>query len=99
MQRQRARLAQEARRDALLEDRKFGIAAGVDQRQAELRGERFGDVALGAQAERDEQRAELFAALLLQPQRALDAGGIELSAGDQDFAEAHGLESVTLSIT
>ena len=31
--RQRARLAQEARRHALLEDRKFGIAVGVHQRQ------------------------------------------------------------------
>ena len=56
----------------------------------ELRRERFGDVALGAKPERDEQRAELLAAFLLQSQCALDAGGIELSAGDQDFAEAHG---------
>ena len=52
LQRQRARLAQEARRDALLEDRELGIAGGVDQRQPELRGERLGDVAL-----RDERRA------------------------------------------
>jgi hypothetical protein len=90
-QRQGARLAQEARRDTFLEHRKFRVACDVDQRQPELRGERFGDVALGAQPERHEQRAEFFAALLLHPQRALDAGGIELSAGYQDFAEAHGL--------
>ena len=33
-----------------------------------------------------------LAALLLQSQCALDAGGIELSTGDQDLAEAHGAE-------
>ena len=92
LQRQRARLAQESRRDALFEDRELGVAGDVDQRQAQLRRERLGDVALRAQPERDEQRAELLAALLLQPQRALDAGGVELSAGNQDLAEAHGSE-------
>ena len=67
-----------------------GYPPAVDERQAELRRERFRNVALRAKAERDEQRAELLAALLLQSHRALDAGGIELSAGNQDFAEAHG---------
>ena len=87
-QRQRARFAQEPRRDALLEDRKLGIAGGVDERQVELGGERFGDVALRAHAERHQQRAELFAALLLHAERALEAGGVELAALDQDFADA-----------
>ena len=86
---QRARLAQEPRRDALLEDREFRVAGRVDERQPELRGERFGDVALRAKAERHQQRAELVAALLLHAQRALDARGVELAALDQDFAQAH----------
>ena len=90
-ERQRARFAQEARGDAFLEHRKFRVACSVHQRQPELRRKRFGDVALGAKPERDEQGAELFATLLLHPQRALQAGGVELSAGYQDFAEAHGL--------
>src|SRR6185312_10716266 len=52
----------------------------IGQRQAELRGERFRDVALRAKAERDEERAQLFAAFLLQPERALDPRGVELAA-------------------
>ena len=63
----------------------------VEQRQPELGRERLADVALCAQPERDEQRSEPLAAVLLQSQRALDAGGVELSAGDQDFAQAHSL--------
>ena len=90
-QRQRARLAQEARRHALLEDRQFGIAGGLDQRQAELRGQRLGHVALRDDAERDQQRAELLARLLLQAQRAFEPGGVELAALDQDLADAHSL--------
>ena len=86
--RQRARLAQEPRRDALLENREFGIAGGVDERQSELRRERLGDVALRADAERDEQRAQLFAAFLLHAQRALESRGVQLAALDQDFANA-----------
>ena len=88
--RQRARLAQEARRDALLEDRELGIAGRVDQRQRELRRQRLGDVALRDDAQRDQQRAELLAAVLLQAQRALEVRGVELAAFDQDFAEASG---------
>ena len=86
--RQRARLAQETRGDALLEDREFGIAGGVDERQAELRGQRLGDVALRADAERHQQRAQLFAAFLLHAKRALESGGVELAALDQNFANA-----------
>ncbi len=89
--RQRARLAQEARRDALLEDRELGISGGVEQRQVELHRERFANVALRAQPERDEQRSESLAAVLLQAQRALDAGSVELSARNQDLAQAHSL--------
>ena len=85
---QRPRLAQEPRGDALLEDRKFRIARGVDERQAELRGKRLGDVALRAHAERHQQRTELFAAFLLHAQRALESRGIHLAALDQDFADA-----------
>ncbi|MFI4925445.1 MAG: hypothetical protein ACHQJ7_09930, partial [Vicinamibacteria bacterium] len=43
--RQRARVAQEARRDALLEDRQLRIAGDVEQRDAELGRERVGIVA------------------------------------------------------
>jgi hypothetical protein len=89
-QRQGARLAQEARGDTFLEDRKFRVAGDVDQREPELRGERFGDVALGAKPA-TRAACRVFRRPPLHPQRALDAGGIELSAGYQDFAEAHGL--------
>jgi hypothetical protein len=87
-QRQRPRLAQEPRRDALLEDGKFRISGGVDERQAELRRERLGDVALRAQPERHQQRAELLVRLLLQPQRAVETGRIELAPLDQDLADS-----------
>src|SRR5262249_7619706 len=60
----------------------------VDERQPQLNGERFGDVALGANAECDEQRAQPLAALLLQAQRALEPGDVELAPLDQDFAES-----------
>ena len=86
--RQCARFAEEACRDALLEDGKFRVPVRVDHRQRQLRRQRFGNVALGAKSERDEQRAELFAALRLQPQRALQIRRIELAALDQDFAES-----------
>ena len=85
---QRARFAQEPRRDALLENRKFRIAGSVDKWQTELRGKRFGHVALGAHAERHQERAQLFAAFLLHAKRALEPGGIHLAALDQYFADA-----------
>ena len=85
-QRQHARLAQEARRHPLLEDRKLRIARRVDERQRELRGERVGDVALGDDAERDEQRAQALVRLLLEAQRTLERRRIELAALDQDLA-------------
>ena len=88
VERQCARLAQEARRDALLENREFGIAGRVDEREAELERERLGDVALRGQPERDEQRAQLFAAVLLDAQRAIEPGRVELAALDQDLADA-----------
>jgi len=93
-ERQRAGLAQEARRDQLFEDRDLRVAARVDQGQPELRRERLGDVTLRAQAERHQQRAELLAGLLLQSERPLDACGIELSAGDQQLAEAHSFRCI-----
>ena len=61
VQRQRTRFAQEARGYALFENRQFGVARRLDQRQIELRRERLGDVALRDHTERDEQRTELFA--------------------------------------
>jgi hypothetical protein len=69
---QRARFAQEARGDAFLENGKLGIAGGVDEREAELCRERFGDVALRADAERDEQRAQPVAGFLLHAKRPLE---------------------------
>ena len=87
-QRQGPRLAQEARRYALFEDRQLGIAGGFDQRHAELLRERLGDVALRDQAQRDQQRAQLFVGFLLQAQGALQSGGVELAALDQDLADA-----------
>ena len=65
-----------------------GIRRDVDQRQPELRGQRLGDVALRAGAQRHQQRAQLLAGILLQAQRALQPRGVELAALDQDFAEA-----------
>ena len=56
--------------------------------------ERLANVALRAQAERNEQRAKPLTAILLQAQRALDPRGIDLSAGDQDLAQAHSLGCV-----
>ena len=67
-QRQRPHFAQEARAHAFVEDRKLRIAGRVDQRQLELRGERFGDVALRDHAQRDQQRTEPLARLLLHAQ-------------------------------
>jgi hypothetical protein len=64
--RQRARIPQEARRDALLEDRELRIAGDVEQRDAELGRERVGDVARRDDAERHQQRAEALAGILLQ---------------------------------
>src|SRR5439155_11407159 len=83
---ERARLAKKARRDALFENRKFRVTAGVEQREVELQSERLDDVALGDEAERDQQLAQLFAASLLEAQRALERRLIELAALDQDFA-------------
>ncbi len=84
----RVRFAQEPRRDALLEDGEFRVAGGVDERQAELRGKGFGDVALRAHAERHQQRTELFSAFLLHAQRAIESRGIHLAALDKDLADA-----------
>ncbi len=86
--RQRARLAQEPRGDALLENRQLGIAFGVDEGQSQLRGERLRDVALRRQPERDQQCAEPLAGLLLQAQRALETRRIELAALDENLAES-----------
>ena len=87
-QRQRARLAQKARRDTLLQDGHFRISGGFDEWQPELSRERLGDVSLRNDAERHKQRTELFAGLLLQPQRTLESRGVELAALDQNFADA-----------
>ena len=84
--RQRMGVAQEARTHALLENREFGIARNVDQRQRQLDRQRFRDVALRDHAERHQQRAQLFAGFLLQPQRAFECGRIELAALDEDLA-------------
>ena len=86
--RQRTRLTQEARRNALFEDGEFGIAGRIDERQSQLDRERFRHVALRADAERDEQRAQLFAAFLLHAQRPVESRGIQLATLDQDFANA-----------
>jgi hypothetical protein len=84
-----ARDSRRKRRDLLLEDRDLGVACGVDQRQAELHGQRFGHVTLRAQPQRHEQRAEALAAgILLKTQRAIERRGVELPAFDQDFAKA-----------
>ncbi len=87
-QRQRACLAQEARGNALFEDRKFGVASDVDQWQFELCRQGFGHVALRHDAQRDEQRAQLFTGFLLQAQRALERRHVELAALDQQFTDA-----------
>ncbi len=87
-QRQRARLAQKPRGDALFENRELGVSGGFDERQVELSRERLRDVALRNDPERDEQRTELLAGLLLQPQRTLEPRRIELAALDQNFADA-----------
>ena len=86
--RQRAAFAQEPLRDALLEDRELRVRRDVDHRQPELRGQRLGDVALRAGAQRHQQRPQLLAGILLQAQRAFQPRGVELAALDQDFAEA-----------
>ena len=94
LHRQRARLAQEARGNALLEDRELRVSGRIDQREPQLDRERLGDVALRAKPQRDEQHAKLFPAVLLQPQRAFDTRGIELSTGDQDLADAHSFRCI-----
>src|SRR5262249_39623150 len=74
--------------DALFQDRQLRVTVGFDQREAELKGERLGDFALGDQAERDEQRADLLVRFFLQAQRPIEPGRVELAALDQDLAEA-----------
>ena len=87
-QRQRARLAQESRRHAFLEDRELRIAGDIDHRQLELDGQRLGHVALGDHAKRDQQRAEPLAGFLLEAQRAFERRRVELAAFDQQFTNA-----------
>ena len=70
------------------ENGQLGIARRLDERQTELQGKRFGDIALRNNAQRHEQGAELFARTLLQTQRAIQSRGIELAAFDQYFADA-----------
>ena len=86
--RQRARFAQEARGDLFLENRQLGIRSAVDERQTQLVRQRLGDIALRDQPQRHQQRAELLAGIRLQAQRALERGGIELAALDENFAKA-----------
>jgi hypothetical protein len=80
--------SQEARRHALLEDRELGIAGRVEHRQLQLLRKALGDVALRDQAERHQQDADLLATFLLQAQRPLQRGRIQLSALDQQLAQA-----------
>ncbi len=88
------RFAQEPRGDPLLEDWKLRVTGGIDEGQVELRGQRLGDVALRAHAERHQQRTELFATFLLHAERALEPRGIDLASLEQDFADAFANRSV-----
>ena len=94
--RDRARLAEETRADALLENREFGIGVGLDHRDAELQCKRFGHFALRDQAEIHQQLAQTLAfgtrtALgirLLQPKRAIERDRIELATLDEHLAHS-----------
>jgi hypothetical protein len=88
-QRQRLRVAQEAVRDALLEERELGILGGGGHRDPQPLREGVGEVARRNQSQPVQDDAELLARLsLLEAQGALEVGGIEFSAGDEDLAQA-----------
>ncbi|MNC88630.1 hypothetical protein D3C83_44630 [compost metagenome] len=91
MQRHRLGVAQELRRQALLHERQLGKVAGLGERQIELVGEGVGEVAARHHAQAQQDHPDLVARLaLLQLQGALEVGGVELAAPDEDFTEALG---------
>ncbi len=88
--RQRLGLAQEAVGDLLLQEGQLGVFRGGGHRDRERLREGVGQVPRGDEPQAAEDHAELLAAplALLQAQGALEIGGVELSPGDQDLAQA-----------
>ena len=90
-QRHRLGVAQELRREPLLHERQLREVACLRERQVELVGERVGEVPAGHHAEAQQDHADLVARFaFLQLQGALEVGGVELAAFNEDFAEALG---------
>ena len=83
----------------LLEDREFRVAGGVDERQSSCAAS-ASVTSRWAQTPSVTSSAPSFSpALLLQPQRALETGGVELAALDQDLAETFSGRGVRAPMT
>ena len=88
-QRQCLRVPQEPVRDALLEERQLGILGRRGDGDPEPLRQGVGQVAGGNQPQPAQDDAQLLARLaFLEAQRALEVGGIELAAGEEDLAQA-----------
>ncbi len=88
-QRQRLRLAQELHRQALFHQRQLGIVGRGDGRQPQLQREGIGKVAPRDEPEARQDHADLFPrAGFLHLQGAVEVGGIEFPALDENLAKA-----------
>ncbi len=84
-------IAQELGGQAFFEKRELGEIAGEGDGDIELVGERIGEVAARDHAEAQEDHPEPFVRFaLLELQRPVQVGGVELAALDEDFTEALG---------
>jgi hypothetical protein len=90
-QRHGLRVAQELGRDALFQQRQLGVVGRLRERQVELVGERVGEVAPRNHAQAQQDGPDLVARVaLLELQRTLEVGAVELAALDQDLTDSLG---------
>jgi hypothetical protein len=86
--RQHPRITKKASAHLLFQDRELRILLLLDQRQAELVRQGIGNVTLCDHSEGDQQRSQAFPrSALLQAQRPVEPGLVELPALDQDLAQ------------
>ncbi len=90
MQGQAAGFLDEARGNALFQNRQLRVFSDLYNRQVQLKRQGFHDVALGRHASAGQQRTQPFLLVAhLQAQRALQAIGIELASFNEYFSKTH----------